>query len=89
MKCNIVFVAVIFGLAGWPTESFAYIDPGTGSILIQGVIGAIAAIGVTLKLYWHRLAAFFKRDSTKNAAPIDSNAIDSNHSRTAGKNDDI
>ena len=35
--------------------AYAYIDPGTGSALIQGLIAAIAAIGVTLKLYWHRL----------------------------------
>ena len=46
-----------------PTSAFAYIDPGTGSILIQGLIAAIAAIGVTLKLYWHRFKALFRRSS--------------------------
>jgi hypothetical protein len=48
--------------------AFAYIDPGTGSALIQGIIAAIAAIGVTLKLYWHRIVKFFTR---KNAAESD------------------
>ncbi len=47
-----------------PSSAYAYIDPGTGSILIQGMIAAIAAIGVTLKLYWHRFKAFFRRNST-------------------------
>jgi uncharacterized membrane protein len=37
----------------------AYIDPGTGSALIQGLIAAIAALGVTVKLYWHRLTRIF------------------------------
>ena len=46
-----------------PTSAFAYIDPGTGSILIQGLIAAIAAIAVTLKLYWHRFKALFRRSS--------------------------
>lgn len=36
----------------------AYIDPGTGSALIQGLIAAVAAVGVTLKLYWHRIIGF-------------------------------
>jgi len=41
-----------------PINSWAYLDPGTGSLLLQGVLGAIAVIGATIKLYWHRLSAF-------------------------------
>jgi len=40
---------------------FAYIDPGTGSLIVQSVIGAIAAIGVTVKIYWHKLKVFFSK----------------------------
>lgn len=40
----------------------AYIDPGTGSLIVQGIIGAIAAAGITLKLYWHKLKIFFFKD---------------------------
>ena len=36
-------------------NAYGYIDPGTGSLIIQSIIGAIAAIGVTLKIYWHKL----------------------------------
>lgn len=32
-----------------------YLDPGSGSMIAQAVIGAIAAVGVTLKLFWHRI----------------------------------
>jgi hypothetical protein len=32
----------------------AYLDPGTGSMLVQLVVGGLAAAGVALKLYWHR-----------------------------------
>lgn len=38
----------------------AYLDPGTGSMLLQGVLAAIAAIAMMLKLFWHRILAFLK-----------------------------
>lgn len=34
--------------------AFAYLDPGTGSMLLQVILGGVAAIGVVIKLYWHR-----------------------------------
>jgi len=36
----------------------AYLDPGTGSAILQGILAAIVAIGVVLKLYWHKLLKF-------------------------------
>ena len=38
-----------------PKTAFAYLDPGTGSILLQIIIGGVAGLGVVAKLYWHRL----------------------------------
>lgn len=66
MRKNIALMGLATSVLVWPSITFAYIDPGTGSILIQGIIGAIAAIGVTLKLYWHRILAFFRRESTED-----------------------
>ena len=34
---------------------FAYLDPGSGSVLLQALAGGLAALGVVLKLYWRRL----------------------------------
>jgi hypothetical protein len=39
------------------SDAVAYLDPGTGSMLLQVILGGIAAIGVALKLYWHKLRA--------------------------------
>jgi hypothetical protein len=33
----------------------AYLDPGTGSMLVQLIVGGVAAALVALKLYWFRL----------------------------------
>jgi len=51
-------------LVGWlfleaPVD--AYLDPGSGSMLLQILLGGFAAIGVVAKLYWHRVASFFRR----------------------------
>jgi hypothetical protein len=35
-------------------SAHAYLDPGSGSAILQGILGALAAIALTLKLYWHR-----------------------------------
>jgi hypothetical protein len=33
----------------------AYLDPGTGSMLVQLLVGGVAAAGVVARLYWGRL----------------------------------
>jgi hypothetical protein len=33
----------------------AYLDPGTGSMLVQLLVGGAAAAGVVARLYWGRL----------------------------------
>ena len=40
------------------SSAHAYLDPGTGSIILQGIIGALAAVAVALKLYWHKFLKF-------------------------------
>lgn len=48
---------IIFALCGLlliMSDAHAYLDPGSGSAILQGVLGALAAIAITLKLYWHR-----------------------------------
>lgn len=63
------------------SPAFAYLDPGTGSILLQSALAGIAvAIGV-VRLYWHRFknavaALFGKAPATERTevtdAPSDS-----------------
>lgn len=33
----------------------AYLDPGTGSMLVQLLVGGLAAAAVAIKLYWYRI----------------------------------
>jgi hypothetical protein len=52
MKYLIVLIAALVAQPAW-----AYLDPGTGSMLLQVILGGIAAIGVALKLGWHKIRA--------------------------------
>ena len=38
----------------------AYLDPGTGSLFLQLLLGGIAGLVVILKLYWHKILAFLR-----------------------------
>ena len=33
----------------------AYMDPGTGSLFLQLLLGGVAGAALIVKLYWHRL----------------------------------
>jgi hypothetical protein len=41
------------------TPAHGYIDAGTGSLIIQGVLAAVAAVVVVAKIYWYRILRFF------------------------------
>jgi hypothetical protein len=41
------------------TYPFAYIDPGTGSIILQAIAAGVIGGAVAAKLFWHRILVFF------------------------------
>ncbi len=41
-------------------DLLAYLDPGSGSMILQILAGGIAAVAVTAKLYWNRLLKFLR-----------------------------
>lgn len=44
----------------FPPPTYAYIDPGTGSFLVQVVIAGLLGVLVSLRIYWARIKTFFK-----------------------------
>lgn len=38
----------------------AYLDPGTGSMLLSAVIGVAAAVALAVKMFWYRLIGLFR-----------------------------
>ena len=38
---------------------FLYIDPGSGSYIIQAIIAAVLGLGFFFKSYWFKIRSFF------------------------------
>jgi hypothetical protein len=50
----------VFALALlFSVDAFAYLDPGTGSMILQGIIAGVAIGWFTIKTYWYKLASLF------------------------------
>lgn len=46
-----------------PEEVSHYIDPSTGSLVIQVLLGFLAAGAVTVKIFWGRIINWFRKIS--------------------------
>jgi hypothetical protein len=46
---------------------FGYLDPGSGSVILQAVAGGAAAIAVTANLRWKRVRGLFRRQDKESA----------------------
>jgi hypothetical protein len=42
---------------------FAYIDPGTGSYMLQLALAGLLGAGYTIRRFWTRITALFGRSS--------------------------
>ena len=60
---SVIFALIVLSASG---PAHAYLDPGTGGVLLQVILGGFAAIGVVLKIYWHRIRNAFGRNEPAN-----------------------
>jgi len=62
---SVLFLTVaIFTIGGFTiTDAYAYLDPGSGALFIQIIIGTLVGVGITLKLYWYKIKEKFTRSS--------------------------
>ena len=58
-----LLVALIVALIV-PQTAHAYLDPAAGSMILQAVIGGVAAAALAFKYYWRRIQTFFGYGST-------------------------
>ena len=66
------FFAAVLMMLTFVESAQAYIDPGAGSLLFQGLIGGIAAGLALATAYWKRLKlVFLSRGSTRSKAEDD------------------
>ena len=58
------------------SPAYAYLDPGTGSMLLSAVFGVAAAVALAVKMFWYRIVGLFRgkkrgpRPGTAEGAPV-------------------
>ena len=55
MKVFIIILTSSIFNSIYPTYAFAYLDPGTGSIILQAIIAFIAGIIAYMSFFWLKL----------------------------------
>ena len=65
------FLGLIVGLISYTSPAYAYLDPGTGSMLIQGLIAGIAAVVSFSSIYWQKIKAFFAKQEPDTDTEIE------------------
>jgi len=48
-------IAVLAMLLALSQPAYAYLDPGTGSFILQMILAGALAAGASVKLFWHRI----------------------------------
>lgn len=57
---RLALVGLFFLLLLFPARAQAYIDPGTGSYVLQLLIAGLLGALFALKVFWHKMIGFFK-----------------------------
>jgi len=61
LRSLIIVLGLIFSSGFFIHDAFAYLDPGTGGIIFQALIGVLIGAGITLKIYWYKLKEKFSK----------------------------
>jgi hypothetical protein len=54
-----------------PRHVYAYLDPGTGSMIFQAAMAALAATAYAVRVYWGKLRKLFSRRGDDDAHSAD------------------
>lgn len=61
-----ILILYIISIIFYCTKAYAYLDPGTGSFILQAIIGFLAALSAGFLYYWTKLKNFFLKFFKKN-----------------------
>lgn len=63
---------VLFDLVVKPV---VYLDPGSGSMLVQVLLAVVLGAGVAVKIFWRSIKAFFTGKKPSNGTAEDPTAV--------------
>jgi len=73
-KKSVLLLIILIGITG---NVYGYVDPGTGSYLVQVLIAAAAGAALGIKLFWKKITAFFHHlFHRENTPPLENKTED-------------
>lgn len=63
---GIQFSTAVLACTVLAAPSHAYLDPGTGSIILQSILAGVAVAMGVVRLYWYRLKSFFSGKTSES-----------------------
>jgi len=54
---SLIFFTLAFALI--PNIAYAYIDPGSASLFMTLILGVLAGLAVTIRIYWRKVKIIF------------------------------
>jgi hypothetical protein len=55
----VLFVTLL--IWGFPRTAHAYLDPGTGTFVLQMIVAFFVGASVLIRIYWKKLKSFFSK----------------------------
>lgn len=71
---RVVAAGAVLAVGLLVSQAAAYIDPGTGSYVLQIAIAFLIGLAFSIKMFWKKIAAFLRRTfgAKKEGGPNDS-----------------
>ncbi len=66
MKIVSVVCLSAAALVSLETSAYAYLDPGTGSIILQAIVASVASSLFVIKMYWYKIKSLVGLGRTAN-----------------------
>lgn len=66
------FVLLFLVLTTRPAH--AYLDPASGSMILQVIVAAVAAVLITIKAFWHKIRGMFGTSRPEEPTDADLNS---------------
>ncbi len=72
MKKTLSLASLVLVLLMLTTRpAHAYLDPASGSMILQVIVAAVAALLITIKAFWHKIRGMFGSSPTEETVDTD------------------
>ena len=80
-----IVIMILILYFSFPARAYAYLDPGTGSFIIQLIVGGLLGLAFTIGLFWKRFKVWLTNLFSGESEPEEDHSQEEKHE---GKHED-